>query len=87
MTGWLLVCQACHDQGVVSHFLSRSLQRLGDERSGESMTALVASRDLPKSLKSGLEIENQEYSGNFASSCAVGDRPLAGRPCLFGCLL
>lgn len=24
--------QACHEQGVISHFLTRSLQRLGDER-------------------------------------------------------
>eukprot|EP00435_Cladocopium_sp_Y103_P071482 s726_g37.t1 len=25
--------EACHEQGVISHFLTRSLQRLGDERS------------------------------------------------------
>lgn len=27
--------QACHEQGVISHFLTRSLQRLGDERSSD----------------------------------------------------
>jgi len=42
------MAEACHEQGVISHFLTRSLQRLGDERStgGTLQAAALLATDL-----------------------------------------
>ena len=51
MSVFLPAVEACHEQGVPSHFLARSLQRLGDERTGPLGT--TAPRPVERSRQSG----------------------------------
>ncbi|CAE7223216.1 SmE, partial [Symbiodinium necroappetens] len=73
------LAEACHEQGVPSHFLARSLQRLGDERStaGTLQAAALLATDL---WLAGVSTSSpQEGLGDLLSALKTATQSRQGR--------